>query len=203
LTVAIVDLGLGNLASVRWALARAGSEAMVTRDPDAIAESDGVVLPGVGHFEAAARCLHTADLASAILSVVGRRPILGICLGMQLLFERSEEGGRGLGILAGSVTRLEAGTSPLPHVGWNTVEVSAAAGVMARAGSGDAYFCHAFAARPDDHLRAAAHTQYGERFVSAVHAGLVSGVQFHPEKSGRYGAAVLEAFVRQVAACSR
>ncbi len=200
--VVIVDLGLGNLNSVRWALERLGTNASITSEADMIPAADAIVMPGVGHFSAASARLTEKGLDTAIERRAGAVPILGICLGMQLLFERSEEGGRGLGLLPGRVTSLTRPAGPLPHVGWNTVQVSASAGIMARAGSGDAYFCHTYAVRPQDRLLGSAYTDYGDRFVSAVQKGLVCGVQFHPERSGDYGAAVLEAFLG-LAACSR
>jgi glutamine amidotransferase len=173
----------------------------VTADPAAIEAADGIVLPGVGHYAPAARRLTESGIGDAIRARAGVVPILGICLGMQLLFERSEEGGRGLGLLPGRVTRLEAPGLPVPHVGWNTVRVRAAAGPLAAVGSGDAYFCHSYVVRPRDDLMAAAYTDYGECFVSAVQQGLVTGVQFHPERSGVYGQRVLEQFWRQVERC--
>jgi glutamine amidotransferase len=203
MAVAILDLELGNLNSVRWALERLGAAVVVTADPSVAASADGLVLPGVGHYAAGAERLAASGLDDAIRRRVGAVPILGICLGMQLLFDRSEEGGRGLGVLAGTVTRLETAQAPLPHMGWNTVEVRAAAGPLAAAGAGDAYFCHTYAVRPEDPLLATAYTEYGEVFVSAVQRGLVSGVQFHPERSGAYGSAVLQSFLQQVTRCSR
>jgi glutamine amidotransferase len=201
MAVAIVDLGVGNLNSVRWALERLGMPVTVTRDPSAVEAADGIVLPGVGHYAAAAYRLEQDGLGDAIRARAGSVPILGICLGMQLLFDRSEEGGRGLGLLPGRVTRLQAPGLPVPHVGWNTVQVRAAVGLLAAAGSGDAYFCHSYVVRPQDDLVGAAHTDYGEWFVSAVQQGLVTGVQFHPERSGAYGQRVLEQFGRQVQRC--
>lgn len=200
--VAIVDLGLGNLNSVRWALERLGTEAWITSEADRIPDADAIVMPGVGHFAVASARLTETGLDTAIVRRAGAVPLLGICLGMQLLFEWSEEGGRGIGLLPGRVTSLTEPAGPLPHVGWNTVHVSASSGIMARAGSGDAYFCHTYAVRPLDSLLGSAFTDYGERFVSAVQKGLVCGVQFHPERSGAYGAAVLEAFLG-LTACSR
>jgi glutamine amidotransferase len=200
--LAVVDLGLGNLNSVRWALERAGARVAVTRDPAVIRQADGVVLPGVGHYRAGAERLAADGLDRVLRERAARVPLLGICLGMQLLFERSEEGGRGLGLFPGVVTRLSVDDLPLPHVGWNGVEVRAAAGIVGAVGGGEAYFCHTYAVRPSDALLAAAVTDYGEPFVSAVQRGWVTGVQFHPEKSGAYGARFLQAFVDGVARCS-
>jgi glutamine amidotransferase len=202
MTVAVVNLKRGNLQSVVWALERLGLDVVVTEDPEVVAQAGGVVLPGVGHFAAAARALSATGMDQAIWNRVGAVPLLGICLGMQLLFESSEEGGRGLGVLPGTVTRLQVGSAPLPHVGWNQVHPTAAAGWMREAGAGDAYFCHAFAVKPQDQLVATAVTDYHGGFVSAVQRGLVAGVQFHPERSGAYGRRVLTAFAQQVMRCS-
>ncbi len=202
MAVAVVNLRRGNLQSVVWALERLGLAVAVTDDPQVVRRADGVVLPGVGHFAAAARALAASGMDQALWDRVGVVPLLGICLGMQLLFESSEEGGRGLGVLPGTVARLEVGSAPLPHVGWNQVRPTAAAGWMREAGPGDAYFCHAFAAKPRDQLVATAVTDYHGGFVSAVQRGLVAGVQFHPERSGPYGRRVLAGFAQQVARCS-
>lgn len=197
--IAIVDLALGNLNSVRWALERVGAEVVVTRSPDVVEAADGIVLPGVGNFAAGAERLR----ASGLDRVVRRRaeadvPLLGICLGMQLFFEGSEEGGEGLGLLAGRVVLLDTGGRPLPHMGWNTVEPREDA--LPR---GEAYFCHSYAALPADSRVVAAETEYGGRFVSAVRSGRWLGVQFHPEKSGAYGRRILTAFLEEVEACSK
>jgi glutamine amidotransferase len=214
MAVAIVDLGLGNLSSVRWSFARLGASAVVTTDADVLEAAAGIVLPGVGSFGAGAARLSTSGLRDVLWRRIGVVPVLGICLGMQLLFDRSEEGAlaaasdspravpKGLGVLSGVVVKLKD-VRPLPHMGWNTVRVSAAAGIMAEVGSGDAYFCHSYVADPQDALVQAASTKYGTGFASAVQHELVTGVQFHPERSGAYGQAVLGAFWRQVHRCSR
>ena len=202
MAVAVVNLKRGNLKSVVWALERLGLAVAITEDPAVVARADAVVLPGVGHFAAAARELRRSGMDQALWDRVGAVPLLGICLGMQLLFEASEEGGRGLGVLPGTVARLDVGSAPLPHVGWNQVCPTAAAGWMREAGAGDAYFCHAFAVKPQDRLVTTAVTDYHGGFVSAVQRGLVAGVQFHPERSGAYGRRVLAAFAQQVARCS-
>jgi glutamine amidotransferase len=200
--IALVDVGWGNLNSVRWALERAGADVTVTRDPAVVERATGIVLPGVGHFGSASARLAAQGLDVALRSAIGRVPFLGICLGMQLLFEESEEGGRGLGVFPGRVRALRNPPGPLPHMGWNTVEVTEAGGLLKTVGPGDAYFCHTYAVDPADPVLVAAWTEYGTRFVSAVQAGLVTGVQFHPEKSGRYGHRLLTAFLEEVARCS-
>ena len=200
--IAVVDLGIGNLNSVRWALERAGATVEVTRDPARIEAAEGIVIPGVGNFRAGSERLHTEGLDACLARAVLRVPTLGICLGMQLLLDGSQEGGVGLGILPGRVERLVVEGMPLPHMGWNQVDVRHAAGLLARLGSGEAYFCHSYAAYPTDPMRAAATTTYGSPFVSAVAVGHIVGVQFHPEKSGRYGARLLSLFVEEVTGCS-
>lgn len=201
--IAVVDLGLGNLSSVKWALERVGGDATVTADPAVVRSAQALVLPGVGHYAAGARRLAETGLDQAIWDQATRVPILGICLGMQLLFAGSEEGGRGLGLLPGFVRALHRDGMPLPHMGWNQVRVRAAAGPLNAAGDGDAYFCHSYVVEPSESLLAMAFTDYGGEFVSAVQRQLITGVQFHPEKSGGYGRQLLAAFVEEVALCFR
>ncbi|MDA8346817.1 MAG: imidazole glycerol phosphate synthase subunit HisH [Thermaerobacter sp.] len=201
--IAVVDLGFGNLNSVRWALERLRAEVLVTSDPAVLRESSGIVLPGVGHFGAAADRLAESGLGPVLRERAGAVPILGICLGMQLLFDWSEEGGEGLGLLPGAVRRMGYTGLPLPHTGWNAVDVRPDAGFLAAAGSGEAYFVHSYAVDPEDGTHIAAYTEYGERFPSAVRSGLIAGVQFHPERSGAYGRRVLAAYLGEVKACSK
>lgn len=201
--IAIVDLGIGNLSSVRWALERMGQEARMASDPDGVVEAAGIVLPGVGNFAAASERLRESGLRTAILERVNAVPLLGICLGMQLLFEGSEEGGEGLGLLCGGVRRLDPPGLPVPHTGWNTVEVLRSEGLFSLAGSGDAYFVHSYAVEPEDPGSISATSDYGGRFVAGVEQGNVFGVQFHPERSGAYGRLVLGSFIEEVKACSR
>lgn len=197
--IAIADLGLGNLNSVRWALERLGAEVTVTRDADVILAADGLVLPGVGNFEAGANRLAQNGLGEAIRVRAQSVPLMGICLGLQLLFEGSEEGGNGLGLLPGTVTLMAIQDRPLPHMGWNTVEMAEAIETTMK--SGEAYFCHSYAVRPTDTRMVLAWTTYGERFASAIKSGTLTGVQFHPEKSGSYGRRWLEAFIKEVNQC--
>lgn len=201
--IAIVDLGIGNLSSVRWALERMGQEVRMASTPDDLRGAAGIVLPGVGHFAAASERLRESGLRTAILQHARLLPLLGICLGMQLLFEGSEEGGEGLGLVEGSVRRLSPVGLPVPHTGWNTVEVLSSKGLCGRAGSGDAYFVHAYAVEPDDPGSISAMSDYGGPFVAAVERGKIFGVQFHPERSGAYGRRVLSSFIEEVEACSR
>jgi imidazole glycerol-phosphate synthase subunit HisH len=185
----LVDYGAGNLRSVSSALERAAATATVTADPDAVREAPLAVIAGVGNAEAAARRLEADGLADALRErVAAARPVLGICLGMQLLFEESEEGGRGLGVLRGPVRRLRA--RRVPHMGWNTLQVTAPSALLAGLDGADVYFAHSFACAPADPV-AVAEVEHDGAVVAAVEDGAVAGVQFHPERSASAGARVL------------
>ena len=201
--IAVLDLGQGNLQSVVWAFARLGAEAVRTRARQDIALARAIVLPGVGNFGAAAQSLDALGLRGALRARAQEVPLLGICLGMQLLFERSEEGGEGLGILPGHVQALAAPGLPLPHTGWNAVEPDPAQPFLLGAGAGDAYFVHGYVAAPADPGLVAAWTVYGSPFPAAVARGRIFGVQFHPERSGAYGRRVLQSFLAEVVPCSK
>jgi imidazole glycerol-phosphate synthase subunit HisH len=195
--VAVVDLGLGNLGSVLQALRRAGGDPQLVTDPSSVARAPRVILPGVAAFGLGME--RVAPFQEALRTALGRRaPVLGICLGMQLLFDSSveHEGAAGLGLLAGTVTRLESPGLKIPHIGWNTV--SFARPSILTEGLGDAaafYHVHTFASRPADEADVVGLGEYGERFVSIVERGNVMGVQFHPEKSSLDGLALLRNFV--------
>jgi glutamine amidotransferase len=197
-TVALVDLGMGNRRSVEKALQAVGIEPVRTADPDEVAAADALVLPGVGAFPEAMRRLHAAGLDEVLRErAAAGVPLLGICLGMQLLFERSDEheGAEGLGLLRGEVTRLRA--PRLPHIGWNEVAFERPSPVTE--GLGEAatfYHVHSFVCRPADGDDVVGRGDYGERFASIVARGNVTGVQFHPEKSSRDGLALLRNFTR-------
>jgi glutamine amidotransferase len=200
--VTIVDYGSGNLRSVQKSLERLGAEAVITSDPDRVAAATAVVLPGVGAFGDAMRALHDRGLVEPLQAHLrADRPFLGICMGLQLLFETGWEGGRheGLGVLAGNVTRFEvpAGTK-VPHMGWNTVSWRATGHPAAEsATSGDDwfYFVHSYVARPADEAVIAAVTDYAGPFCSAVSRGRLFATQFHPEKSQAAGLRLLRAFL--------
>lgn len=198
----IVDYGAGNLRSVDLALARAGFETALTVSPEGLAGADVVVLPGVGAFRPAATRLRAAGFFDALPALVDRGGwLLGLCLGMQLLFERSDEDGdhEGLHLLHGDVTRLPAG-GKVPHMGWNELEVGAASPIAAGlAPAAHAYFVHSYYARADA-ADVIAWTSYSVRFPAIVARGRVVGFQFHPEKSADVGAALLLGFARFVAA---
>ncbi|HEX4078489.1 MAG TPA: imidazole glycerol phosphate synthase subunit HisH [Rhizomicrobium sp.] len=196
MTVAIVDSGVANLASVLAALRRLGAEARVTCDDETIRAADHVILPGVGSAAAAMARLQANDLIHLLRQLT--RPVLGICLGMQLLFEFSEENGgtRGLGIVPGKVRRLRSSpATPVPHMGWNQLIVRHPEHRMLRdvQGGSFVYFVHGFAAPPAE--TALATTQYGEAFAAIVEWKNFLGCQFHPERSGTVGAQVLKNFL--------
>lgn len=200
LLVAVVDYGAGNLRSIRRALEHAGAAVVVTADPEAIGRADAVVLPGVGAAGAAMAKLRSLGLVPAIEQAVDDgRPFLGICLGMQLLFGPQEEGDTvGLGLLAGAV-RAMTGAAKVPQIGWNRVRL-ADDGPLGRAGEEhDYYFVHSYIVEPADPGIVAAETHYGETFPSIVVDRNVWGMQFHPEKSGDDGLALVQRFVDEVA----
>ena len=195
--IAIVDYGMGNVTSARMALEHVGGRVELTDDAGAIASADGVVLPGVGAFPKAMDELRRRGLFDVVRDYRG--PLLGICLGMQLLFESSTEmgGADGLGLLRGHVDALHAGGLKVPQIGWNEVTWSDGSpltdGLPERTAM---YHVHSFAARPADASVAIGSAEYGERFVTAVRRDNVFGVQFHPEKSSSHGLALLRNFVR-------
>jgi imidazole glycerol-phosphate synthase subunit HisH len=195
-TIAVVDYGMGNRRSVEKAFEHVGARVRVTGDHDAIREADAVVVPGVGAFPEAMRRLSADGLDRLIEErAADGAPVLGICLGMQLLFEASaeHEGAAGLGLLPGEVTPLEA--PKLPHIGWNRVELERPSGLTEGLGEAAAFYhVHSFVCRPREEEEVVGRGEYGERFASIVQRGNVAGVQFHPEKSSRDGLALLANF---------
>lgn len=194
----VVDHGAGNLASMVRALRR-GGRAELTSDPRRIAAASRLVLPGNGHFGEAMRGLRARGLERPLLdAVAGGAHLLGICVGLQMLFPESEEapGVPGLGLVPGAVRRFGAGRR-VPHIGWNDLEEVRPAPLLDGIPEGGyAYFMHAYYAAPAAPGDRAAATDYGGRFASVVATGRVTGIQFHPEKSGRLGARVLSNFLR-------
>lgn len=195
----LIDYGMGNRRSVHKALEHVGAEVVVSGDPARLEGCDGLVLPGVGAFPAAMRELRARDLAGFVRTRArAGTPVLGICLGMQLLFERSEEGERaeGLGLLAGEVTWLRTGGLRLPHIGWNEVSFQRSSPLLAGLPTDGCafYHVHSLAVRPAEGSSVVGCTEYGESFPTIVAHGNVFGVQFHPEKSSRDGLRMLEAF---------
>jgi len=198
--VAVLDYGVGNLHSAAKALDRAGAEVRVVPTVAEAAGAAGLVVPGVGAYGACLRGLGSAGGAAAVAGwLEGGRPLLGICVGMQLLFEASEEGpvGDGVGVVPGKIRHL-TGQVKIPHIGWDEVTVGPGSRLFAGLGDGTRfYFVHSYAPEPDGEAIAAV-CDYGGRFAAAVEHGNLFGTQFHPEKSGRAGLALLANFVTQV-----
>ncbi len=193
---------MGNLASVAKALERSGADVRVTQSVAAVRDAAGVVLPGVGAFRDAVARLEDGGLGAVVVErIAAGTPFLGVCLGLQLLFDSSAEGGRrpGLGVLSGAVERLETDLK-VPHIGWNDLEWGPAGAGMARGLPAPAtvYFVHSYAAVPADPAIVAATTDYGGPVVAAVARDNVWAVQFHPEKSSSVGLSLLAAFVANV-----
>jgi imidazole glycerol-phosphate synthase subunit HisH len=196
--IAVVDYGIGNLRSAEKALQHLGADARLTTDEREIARADAVVLPGVGAFGACMRALRESGLEAATKAAAGDgRPFLGICIGMQMLFDGSDESPdvAGLGVVAGRVTRLPDRVR-LPQIGWNTLEVNPRArSCAALPEPAWLYFVHSYAPEPADEAVVAAWTDYGRRFAAAVEQGPVWATQFHPEKSGATGLRLLRNFL--------
>jgi len=189
--VVLADYGAGNLRSVTSALARAGAEAEITTDAATVRAAPLAVIAGVGHVESAARGLAANGLDEAIRDrVAAGRPVLGICVGMQLLFGASEEGGSGLELLAGPVRRIRA--RRVPHMGWNDLAVTRSSILVDGLDGEDVYFAHSFVVDPTADAVGGAAAAHDGRVVAAVEHGAVAGVQFHPERSARAGALLLE-----------
>jgi glutamine amidotransferase len=196
--IAILDYGMGNLRSVEKAFEHVGARALVTNDRDRIREADGVVLPGVGAFPKAMTAIRELGLDELMAErLAAGVPTLGICLGMQLLFERSAElaGAEGLGFLAGDVGPLDAPGLKIPQIGWNAVDWKRASRLSAGLPDPCAFYhVHSFAPRPADGDDVLATADYGGPFVTAVEREPLYGVQFHPEKSGPHGLLLLGNF---------
>jgi imidazole glycerol-phosphate synthase subunit HisH len=202
--VAVLDYGMGNRRSVEKAFEHVGARTVITSDHAVIRAADALVLPGVGAFPRAMANLRSLGLDVVIRErVADGTPLLGICLGMQLLFDGSTEldGARGLGLIAGDVVPLDAHGMRVPHIGWSEVRFERRCALtdgLPVAGAAF-YHVHSFVVRPSGAGDVVGTTEYGERFVSFVARENVFGVQFHPEKSSRDGLAVLRAFVSLVA----
>jgi imidazole glycerol-phosphate synthase subunit HisH len=200
--VAVLDYGVGNLHSAAKALDRAGADVRVVPTVEAAAGAAGLVVPGVGAYGACLSGLSSAGGADAVAGWLATgRPLLGICVGMQLLFEASEEGtvSDGVGVVPGKIRRL-TGNVKIPHIGWDEVTVRPGSRLLAGLGDGTRfYFVHSYAPEPDGDAVAAV-CDYGGRLGAAVEQGNLFGTQFHPEKSGKAGLALLANFVTQVGA---
>lgn len=200
--VVVVDYGLGNLCSVTRGLERAGADVEITEDPDAFAEADGIVLPGVGAFREGVE--NAGPYREPLLEAAERgQPVFGICLGMQMLLTDSEEAAhdgegdvRGLDLIPGTNLRFDQGQK-VPHMGWNELNVEREHPLVEGVDGEYAYFVHSYYAEPEDPRTIVATTDYGTEFPAIVanEAGNVFGTQFHPEKSGETGLAILRNFV--------
>lgn len=201
--IAIIDYGAGNLASVEKALHFIGCEAVITDDKNMIAQADGVILPGVGSFGDCINSMRGKGLDSAAIDAANSgKPFLGICLGLQLLFEDSEEspGVPGLGILKGHIRRIPSDVGlKVPHIGWNSLQITQRKG-MFRSVDQNAYvyFVHSYYLDAADKSQVAATTEYGVHIDAAVQTGNICAAQFHPEKSGNVGLEILRNFADMV-----
>ena len=198
--IAIVDYGVGNLFSLISSFKKIGADITVTADPDVISKADGIILPGVGAFEDAAKKLRDSGLDKVIIAETKKgKKLMGICLGMQMLFEKSYEYGdhKGLGLLKGSIVPMK-GSIPsdlkIPHIGWNALHFTRESNLFKYIKPDDCvYFVHSFYATDcDDSVIATA--EYGKELTAAVQKDNVMGCQFHPEKSGEVGLNILRAF---------
>jgi len=198
--ITIVDYGMGNLRSVEKAFLLFHSNVRISSSSKDILSSDKIVLPGVGGFGKAMEELRKRDLIDSITEVIKKgRPFLGICLGLQLLFSESEEGGKikGLDILKGKVRRFKDGDGlKIPHMGWNRIRITPRTTIMDGIADGSyMYFVHSYVAEPKDKKIVLSTTDYGEIFTSGIHTENIYAFQFHPEKSQRLGLKIIENFV--------
>jgi glutamine amidotransferase len=195
--IALVDYGAGNLRSVENALRHVGADVVVTHDPDAVRAADRVVVPGQGSMPECAEAMRRSGVADALLEAIrAGTPVLGICVGLQILFDEGEEAGgsRGLGLLPGRIARLPAGQK-LPHIGWSPLRATPSAPPLFRPLDGEyAYFAHSYAA-PADAPGVALTTTHGVPYCAALAKDNLLAVQFHPEKSQKVGLALLGRFV--------
>ena len=194
MAVAIVDTGCANLASVAFAFDRLGASNTVTQDAATIKSADHVILPGVGAMPFAMKQLRARGLVDVLQGLT--QPLMGICLGMQMLFGISEEGdASGLGLITGSILQMDPGSAPLPHMGWNTLENLGDDPLLYGVNTGDyAYFVHSFAVPVCN--KTLATTSYGQPFSAVVKQANIYGCQFHPERSGQTGAKILANFLK-------
>ena len=201
--VGVCDYGVGNLRSVERALLRAGAQPVISDDPKALAACDGLVLPGVGAFVAAAEQLRSRGMDRCALDFAeSGRPLLGVCLGHQLLFDDSDEGAgaSGLGLIPGRVTRITAPGLKFPQIGWNEIRREHDTALLDGVPDGSyMYFVHSYAGTPSHPDDTVAVTEYGSTIAAVVQRGSVMGTQFHPEKSGACG---LRLYANFVALCT-
>lgn len=195
--IVIIDYGMGNLRSVQKAFEKVGNFVKITDSKIAIDDSSGIVLPGVGAFKNAISRLKKLNLIEVIKkNIKNGKPFLGLCLGLQLLFTESEEGGitKGLDILKGKVIRFSPKLK-VPHIGWNSINIKKKISILNGINSGTYfYFVHSYYAKPSDLNYIAATTDYGVEFCSIIHYNNIFATQFHPEKSQKYGLEIIENF---------
>lgn len=194
--IAILDYGSGNLRSAQRAFALTGEDVEITSDPEVALAAAGLVVPGVGAFGACMAQLNAIDGEAIIRRRIAEdKPLLGICVGMQILFTLGVEKGshRGIGVFSGEVSQLKAPV--LPHIGWNTVTAAADSTLFAGVEDQLFYFVHSYAAKGSVADASVTSAEYGESFIAAIESGCVSATQFHPEKSGRAGAKIIENWV--------
>ena len=195
--IAIIDYGAGNIFSVKNALDYLGLPAALTADPEAIRNADALILPGVGAFPSAMQMLHDSGLTGVIREESRKKPFLGICLGMQLIFEKGYEFEEcdGLGLVPGKVEKIEAPGMVIPHMGWNKLELRSPSPLLDGAEGEYVYFVHSFHAEPEDRSIITSVCDYGREVTPSVGRGKVHAFQFHPEKSSRVGMRLLKNFV--------
>ena len=198
--ISIIDYGAGNLKSVEKAVCYLGENVIVTSDADAILNTDGVILPGVGEFGDAMAALSACGLVDTVKKAADQKPFLGICLGMQLLFERSEEspGVSGLGILRGECFRIPDKGLKVPHIGWNRLDVLKDTMFKGIADNPFVYFVHSYYVKAKDKSVVSAQTDYACKIDAAVERDNLFAMQFHPEKSGQAGLLMLNNFIQYV-----
>ncbi len=202
MSIAIIDYGAGNLRSVQKAFEKLGFDAILTKDKTAIRTSKGIVLPGVGSFDAAVTELRNSNLESVIVETIAlKKPFLGICLGYQMFFESSEEGKlQGFGLLKGTVKKFNFVNTPffdysVPHMGWNRLLIAHPSPLFDDIAEGSmVYFAHSYYPVPEDGMIVSTRTDYVIPFASSVSKDNLFGVQFHPEKSGEIGLKILRNF---------
>ena len=197
--ITLIDYGVGNLGSVTNMIRHVGGQSVTTSDPDVIARADKLILPGVGHFDAGMKALRERGLPDAIRAAVreNEATLLGICLGMQLLLEGSEEGtAEGLALVPGRARRLAGGTVRVPHMGWTPVR-PVRPSTLFTPGEDERrfYFVHSYHAECAEPRDVAGESEYGQTFTAALERGKVMGVQFHPEKSHKYGMSLFQRFL--------
>ena len=198
--IAIIDYGAGNLHSVKNALDLLGVDNIVTGNKEEILSADKVILPGVGAFGDAMKCLEERGLVETVKAVAENgKPFLGICLGLHLLFEESEESPnvKGLGIFKGKIVKIpDNGNLKIPHMGWNNIRITKDSKILKNIGNEPyVYFVHSYYVEAEDESVVSAYTEYGQRLDIAVEQGNVFATQFHPEKSGDTGMEILKNFI--------